>query len=131
MVPHHLPPQPGDLSVRFTNEYVVNKQKRSGVGAVAGGWGGAWWRWSGGLSIRNRANTLGVQGRRGAAGLANGAAKRQRGTWPTFTRTEAPTRGTFLDLALCTSSTGCSSISFITKGGAVEGRQGSSMAEGS
>ena len=40
MVPHHLPPQPGDLSVRFTNEYVVNKQKRSGVGAVAGGWGG-------------------------------------------------------------------------------------------
>lgn len=81
---------------------LLTKEKRGGGGGVRGG---VWWLWSGGLSTGNRANTLGVQGRRGAAGLANGAAMRRRGAWPTFTRTEAPTLGTLLDLALCTSST--------------------------
>ena len=94
-----------------------------------GGW--AWWWWSGGLGTGDRANTLGIQGCCGAAGPANGAVTSWRVTRPTFIRAEAPTLGTLLDLALCTSSIGCSSVSFITKGRAGEGREGSSMAEGS
>ena len=95
-------------------------KKRTGLG------GGR----SGGLGTGNRVNTLGIQGRCGAAGLAHGAATRQRVTRPTFIRTEAPTLGTLLDLALCTSSLGCSSVSFITKGRAGEEREGGSTPEG-
>lgn len=85
----------------------------------------------GGLGTGNRVNTLGIQGRCGAVGLANRAATCQRVTRPTFIRTEAPTLGTLLDLALRASSLGCSSVSFITKGRAGEGREGGSTPEGS
>ena len=52
------------------------------------------------------------------------------GDTTSFIRTEAPTLGTLLDLALCTSSLGCSSVSFITKGRAGQGREGGSTPEG-